>query len=720
MGSPSFHLAKGDLLNVQGQHFTIESKDSAGMVLRQFRGKMIARHYGNDELRRLYFDGELSIVRNVMPSLPRNVTDNIGRQLDSFRPHLREAALVRLDYVILCDRYFANRKAPKTPAGFSRIAKVGAWLRRRREAQALGRPARSCALEAFGGSTLRNWYWRWFKSGRSLAALVPLDDRKGRYGPRHDPAIIDVAASTLRERWLTLEAPPLTLVQEVIEDNVNVFNERNGTDFSPPSISTVRRYIEANISDFDIMAKREGKAAAEQKYRYVRRAPRASRPMQVVEFDHTKLDVMIVLPGDDGERKTKRAWLSVGICSATRMIVGYHISFEHPSWASVMAVLRMAVLPKDALLEDLRSPWPVFGVPEVVVVDNGKEFHSNSLKAAAGHLGFELRYTPKRKPHLKGKVERFFGEVAGNFAAVVPGRTFNSVAQRGDYPSEKLARMTLEEVDALFRIWLVDYYHNRPHSGLLGRTPLDAWEDLADAYSVRLPPHVDDLQALIGLVIDRTVTPSGVANMGLDFQSAQLQAMHRRPGHLGKLCMVKVDPGDLSQVLVLDDAEGRWIRVPSADPALTDRLTVGMWKEITDAGKASTDRGRKVTRQVLLDARARILSRVGEGTQGPAARIPVVDDWMRNVDEKDFAIVEPASRQKKPDLQAQRRSRKRADAAAPPVTQAKAHSTVDPAMNAVTTETLPPAAVAREIAQPARAEAVPPAELDPDDPDNWS
>lgn len=401
----------------------------------------------------------------------------------------------------------------------------------------------------------------------------------------------------------------------------------------------------------------------------------ATRPLEIVQVDHTLLDLQTVVDQDQRGRELKdkavrRLWLTTAICATTRMIVGFHIGFERPSWTTVMECLRMAVLPKDSPMEGQRlsTEWPVYGIPEVVVVDNGLEFHSRSMKAAAGHLGFELRYAPVRKPHLKGVVERSLGEVARNFLAFLPGRTFRDVRARGDYPAEALAHLTLEEVREAFLLWVVDYYHNRPHGGLLGVTPLTRWKELA-GYGVRLPPQASDLDALIGLVIERQIRPEGITYLGLTYQSTELRTMRRRPGHAGKMWMVKLDPLDLSHVLVLDEERKKWISVPSDDPELTEGLTLAEWRETVEEAKARAARSKRLSRNALLEARRRLMEIGEKSGAGKQKRVSKQDlDWADEFSSRSSPVVLPDGVEDEPDpAQRRRNTRRRAgdDTSAP-------------------------------------------------------
>ena len=54
-----------------------------------------------------------------------------------------------------------------------------------------------------------------------------------------------------------------------------------------------------------------------------------------------------------------------------------------------------------------------------------------------------------------------------------------NVGQRGSYDSDKAACLTLEEVEHWLTTAVATYYHQRPHEGLEGQTPLRRWQDMS-------------------------------------------------------------------------------------------------------------------------------------------------------------------------------------------------------------------------------------------------
>ena len=96
-----------------------------------------------------------------------------------------------------------------------------------------------------------------------------------------------------------------------------------------------------------------------------------------------------------------------GLCvEATRspVVIGFSVSLEAPSTVSVAQVLTHAVLPKDVWVADreLEVPWPMFGMPRLLHLDNASESHSEALARAGQQHGIRLEFRPIAEPHYDG------------------------------------------------------------------------------------------------------------------------------------------------------------------------------------------------------------------------------------------------------------------------------------------------------------------------------
>ena len=110
----------------------------------------------------------------------------------------------------------------------------------------------------------------------------------------------------------------------------------------------------------------------------------------------------------------------------------------------------------------LRPALACRGVPEHVYVDNGSAFVDAWLLRASARLGIKLVHSQPGRPEGRGKIERFFRTVRGQFLAEL---TEARAAQVKD----------LAELNRLFTAWTETVYHVREHSET-GQRPLARWE----------------------------------------------------------------------------------------------------------------------------------------------------------------------------------------------------------------------------------------------------
>jgi putative transposase len=624
MNAPSFNLHTGDAVRVGTDWWEVLHRSRNEVALR-LSGTFTTRTFSNGELIDAYFKNEIEILRKALAAgLPKGVDEMIARTFETIPRQWQEEALRRLDFVEITHRIFKRFRGkpgwamrPGRGEGYEKAALLAARMRQKRQADRLGIRRSEVGEEKVGASTLRAWYTRWRKAGYALGALVPLHEKKGASAPRLDEIVVRIIADVVRSRYMTLERLPLRMVYqlicaELIKKNAELQQADPSFEaLALPSEMAVRRWIKAYLTPYEITLAREGKRVADHRFKLAKPGPTAIRPLEVVEIDSTLLDVLVISPGEGNrnaplkERRTERVWLTLGICRATRMVFGWAFSRDKPDWSAIMDMLRMGVQPKELDGAELKTAWPVLGVPEVLVLDNAKEFHSHSMRAAAGQLLMELRYTPRRKPWLKGRVERFFREVSSDFVAPMPGRTFNNVVKKGDYDSKGLAIMSQEKLEELFKIWVVDLYHNRPHAGLLGKTPLQAWEDLS-GFGVRVPPKASDLDSLIGLVVQRTIQRRGIEFMGLIYSSPELVQLKRRGGHMGRQYLIKIDPLDLTVILVLDEKGKQWVPIPCLKAAEVQHINLAVWKEVVRIARAKTAADQRVAWETLHETRLRI------------------------------------------------------------------------------------------------------------------
>ena len=268
-----------------------------------------------------------------------------------------------------------------------------------------------------------------YRVDRTVTSLLPSGD--GTRKKRLQQEIEEIIASTLREQWLVLEAPPLA--PAVAE--VRARCEEAG--LAVPSYVTVARRIPALFSPEEIAKKR----SANPRHLY-RLKPRpgyihAERPLDVCQIDHTPTDINFVEVVEGGGTFVGRAYLTIVTDVATRCILGFCLTLEKPSALSVALCLAQAMCPKEKWLaaRSIEHGWPMFGRPR-----SAKEFKGNAFQRGCEDYGIRIRYRDRGRVHQGGVVERLLGKL-NSVLATQPGSTGRSVADRDQYPAERRARL---------------------------------------------------------------------------------------------------------------------------------------------------------------------------------------------------------------------------------------------------------------------------------------
>jgi putative transposase len=184
----------------------------------------------------------------------------------------------------------------------------------------------------------------------------------------------------------------------------------------------------------------------------------------------------------DGKRKFK-VYLHAFIDDATRVIPYAAFAFAENT-AAFLPILKQAIARR--------------GLPQRLFCDRGAAFTSKHLALVCAKLGVTLIHARPYHAAGKGKIERWFRTCR---LQLLPTLTADDLAS----------------IDALNRrlwTWVESEYHQSPHKGLDGQTPLDRWAMASD--EVKLPEPGRDLDEVFlfeerrKVAKDRTVSLHGV------------------------------------------------------------------------------------------------------------------------------------------------------------------------------------------------------------------
>jgi putative transposase len=472
-------------------------------------------------------------------------------------------------------------------------------------------------------TTLFRWFTGHEKAGRDIRVLVPAFKSQGN-GKRKISddeekceAVLRLIDKVIDGEYLTLERPS---VQECYTSLVALIakeNERREEEDKLPTPHPNTLYKIVNkIDPYEKDLARHGQRIADANHRANKRGPRPKRPLERVEADDTKINLFVI----DPERMMPlgRPWLIALIDVYTKMILGFYLSFVHPSYLSVMQSLLHAIRPKTYVREkypNIKHTWKAYGIPRLLVVDNAKHWISADFDDACYQLNIETQYCPVKHPWYKTSIERWLGTQNRLFHAL-PGTTFSDLFDREDYDPQKHAVVSLELLEWIIHKWIIDVYQRRKHRGIKD-VPLRRWEVGTDKFPPVLPPSAVELDVLLGHIERRVISKSGVEIFGLFYNDERLAPI-RSALKEGEKVEVKYDPTEISMIHVRDEHNGRYIPVPAVDQEYTKGLS--LWQHEVIKRHASKTADEYVDIVDLCLAKASIKEEVRKATKALSRR----------------------------------------------------------------------------------------------------
>lgn len=433
-------------------------------------------------------------------------------------------------------------------------------------------------------TTLYNWL-RAYRDNEKLSSLVPRRGRGGKGKSRlskEQEVIVDAA---IEEFYKSLKNPLVTQLKEEIDERCDTAGIKS------PSLSTIRRRID-NLDRKEVVMSREGKKRAKSYKAYPDKNRDALYPMHILEMDHTLLDIVLV---DDKYRlPLKRPWISVAIDDFSRMITGFYISFEAPGYFGTGQVLTMTMLQKNAVLEkyEIEAEWPVWGKPVILFTDNAKEFWGKGLDKACDEYGISKMYRSIGKTELGGIVERVMREVNKRIH-ILDGTTNSSVKERGEYDSEREASITLSEFEQIVAIMILEDYHNRPHKGIGGKTPLQKYKEGIFGTStqppVGLPDTIDDVAKLkidllpfeerqverYGVQVEKITYYGPVLNKWIGSYDPDDRKRRRR-------FTVRKNPHNVAIIYFYDPMDHKYYEIDAPSIPKEENITIWEWRAMNE------------------------------------------------------------------------------------------------------------------------------------------
>lgn len=254
---------------------------------------------------------------------------------------------------------------------------------------------------------------------------------------------------------------------------------------------------------------------------------------QIVQCDHTKLDIRIV--DEDGNLLSWRPWLTTVVDTFSSCLIGYHLWHKQPGSHEVALTLRHAALPKNYPPEyQLQKSWDICGLPlQYFFTDGGKDLAKSKLiKAFGKKFGFQCEL--RDRPIQGGIVERLFGTINTQVLQPLPG--YISPEEGGAKRAEKEACLTIEDIDRILAAYFCDDYNHQPYR----KDPRDTrYEKWFRGMGNKLPETLDERE--LDILLTKEKQKLVQAHGSIYFETLTYRCEELKP-FIGQYVTVTYDP----------------------------------------------------------------------------------------------------------------------------------------------------------------------------------
>lgn len=353
---------------------------------------------------------------------------------------------------------------------------------------------------------------------------------------------------------------------------------------------------------------------------------------QIVQCDHTKLDVRIV--DKDGKLLNWRPWLTTVVDTFSSCLIGYHLWHKQPGSHEVALTLRHAALPKQYPPEyKIQKPWDICGLPlQYFFTDGGKDLaRSKLIKAFGKKFGFQCEL--RDRPPQGGIVERVFGTI--NTQVLQPLAGYISPEDDGAERAEREACLTIEDIDKVLAAYFCDDYNHQPYTKDARDTRFERW---FRGMGNKLPEPLNerDLDILLMKEEQRVVQAHGSVYFGnLTYRCEELLPFR------GEYVTLTYDPDHVLTLYIytqaIGDRSGEFIGCAHAINLDTQDLSFDELKQLNKVRSTAKREHSNYDALMALDTRQKL---VEERKQEKKERQRAGQKELRGKSKRDSNVVE--------------------------------------------------------------------------------
>jgi|GEM_PF-4869722 len=258
-------------------------------------------------------------------------------------------------------------------------------------------------------------------------------------------------------------------------------------------------------------------------------------PGGLYQIDATVADAWLIHPWT--KKPIGRPTVYLIIDTYSHMVVGFHVTFESPSYMAAVLAFEQACRPKVEILTELGIDldpelWPAQGMPQRVLGDRG-EFVSRNSDRFCSELDCSLSNTAPYRADAKGIIEQSFRQTNLHTIQWLDGYVDRN-RDRGDAHPKNVTTTTPRTFMQMLVIGIIERNRSRLNGYPLSREhyadgveprPVSLWEwGMANrSGQLRVLPAAQIRRRLLPREEAR-ITAHGISFRGLHFESEQLPA----------------------------------------------------------------------------------------------------------------------------------------------------------------------------------------------------
>lgn len=151
------------------------------------------------------------------------------------------------------------------------------------------------------------------------------------------------------------------------------------------------------------------------------------------EIDATIADIYLVAE-DNRQKIIGRPIVYLVIDVFSRMVTGFYIGLENPSYVAAMQALSVAISSKISICQQFGIPiteeqWPSVGLPNAILADRG-ELLGHQIESLEQSFSVRIENAPPFRGDAKGIVERNFRTIQAQFKPFAPGVVTNTIVKK--------------------------------------------------------------------------------------------------------------------------------------------------------------------------------------------------------------------------------------------------------------------------------------------------